>query len=332
MIQPRDGDIILTKEYFIFYAFGYCHPNNRIICFLKYVPENYAGLFGVDFLDSVWHFRGVNLLRPRTLYSPEILSSLISTFRRHFPHYLLYSRDLERHIISVPTDHIAEIFTPDRCLHTVANKRERDWLEEKALKLVRILSKEARISTDFFGIHGSICLGMHNVHSDIDITVYGADNYRRVIESLAKLERKGEVDILRRNPVESLRGNTGLFRGTRFVVNAVRLFSEIKCEHYGCRPLGKVVTECRVADSSESVFRPAIYRVEELRLLYGPQEATGAAEVVSMIGAYRGIAREGDRLIVRGMLEECRDSGGRSLRIVVGSGLGEEYISLVLKY
>lgn len=39
---PRDGDIIVSDDNFIFYTFGYEHPENSIIVFLKYVPEGFA--------------------------------------------------------------------------------------------------------------------------------------------------------------------------------------------------------------------------------------------------------------------------------------------------
>ena len=36
-ILLRDGDTLLMNEGFIFYVFGYEHPNNRVFSFLKYI-------------------------------------------------------------------------------------------------------------------------------------------------------------------------------------------------------------------------------------------------------------------------------------------------------
>ena len=78
------------------------------------------------------------------------------------------------------------------------------------------------------------------------------------------------------------------------------------------------------------MFRPAIYCVKVLEVLKGDLRADKARELVSMIGLYRNIAKKGDRLIVKGMLEEAVDDEDY-LRMVVGTGLEEEYIGIVLK-
>ena len=41
----RDGDVILTTDNFIMYTFGYDHPKNKVISYLKYIPENLIKLF-----------------------------------------------------------------------------------------------------------------------------------------------------------------------------------------------------------------------------------------------------------------------------------------------
>lgn len=35
-----DGDIIVTKENFIFYTFRYEHPSDKVFTYLKYIPSN----------------------------------------------------------------------------------------------------------------------------------------------------------------------------------------------------------------------------------------------------------------------------------------------------
>ena len=327
---PRiiDGDILVTKEGFIFYAFGYCHPPGRVISFLKYVPEEFAYLFNIEWLDYEWVYSGKRYLRPRQLYSPGVFSEIIRAFKRSFPQYLYYHETLKRYLISVPLASIRELYTPRSALRRLLEKDHRDPLEDKALRLIRMLSSSSGVAPDFFGVHGSICLGMHNERSDIDIAVYGASNYRRVLRAIQHLETEGAVKLLRGTSVEALRGNTGMFEGTRFVVNAVRLDAEIKCSDSIYRPRGEVVVECLVEDDSECVFRPAIYRVTDCVLLKGQFDAKSLKEVVSMIGLYRCVARKGDRIVVRGMLEEVIGEE-KYFRVVVGSGLSREYIALV---
>ncbi len=329
-MEFRDGDIILSRDGFLFYTLGYCHPRDRVISFLKYVPKKYTSLFRLEWLSYRWLFRGVELLRPKKLFSPKVYSSIVETFEKYFPQYLLYSKYLGKYIVSVPLDYVSKVFIPEEALRRIREKKHRDRLEEKALRLVELLSEESEVPIKFFGIHGSICLGMHNEQSDIDLTVYGSLNYRKVIYTLRRLEREGIVRLLRRNLPETIRGNTGLFEQTRFVVNAVRLHSEISCDEIECKPLGEVVVECIVTDSSESMFRPATYGVTRCKVLSGDSRASGCKQVISMIGLYRGVASKGDTIIAKGMLEECR--GDETFyRVFIGSGISEEYIGLVLK-
>ena len=327
-LRIRDGDILVTGEGFIFYAFGYCHPPGRVVSFLKYVPREYADLFSIEWLDYEWTYSSKRYLRPKRLYSPEVFSEIIRVFKRNFPQYLYYHETLGRYLISVPLANIKELHTPRNALRRLLEKDRRDPLENKALRLIHLLSSVSGVALDFFGVHGSICLGMHNERSDMDITVYGASNYRRVLWAVKRLETRGAVKLLRGTSVEALRENTGMFEGTRFVVNAVRLDTEIKCSKSIYRPHGEVVVECLVEDDSECVFRPAIYKVKDCVLLKGLSSAEPPREVVSMIGLYRCVARKGDRIVVRGMLEEVIGQE-RYFRVVVGSGLPHEYIALV---
>jgi len=53
---PMDGDTFVTTEGFIFNVFGYEHPNNRVIAFLKYIPADFKTLFNVRYSPKNWEF------------------------------------------------------------------------------------------------------------------------------------------------------------------------------------------------------------------------------------------------------------------------------------
>lgn len=325
----RDGDIIYTKDGFIFYTFGYRHPKGKIIAFLKYIPREYAKYFKLEWIDHKWLFKGRILLRPKRLFSPKVYVELLKVFSEKFPGYLLYMDNLGKYVFAIPENKIEEIYTPNAALAKLLKKSPRDELEEKAVELIKLLSRRSGISLGFFGIHGSISLGMHMEKSDIDIAVYGAQNYLKVLATIKNLEKEGLLKISRGNIIEFLRCNTGWFRERRFVINAIRMPSEIKNSH-NFRIVAPVLVTCEVLENSEAMFRPAIYRVKVQDVLRGSSRANRARELVSMIGLYRNIAEKGDQLVVKGMLEEAVDDENY-LRIVVGTGLEEEYISIVLK-
>jgi predicted nucleotidyltransferase len=113
------------------------------------------------------------------------------------------------------------------------------------------------------------------------------------------------------------------------VVNATRTFSEIEKKISNFKPIRMVELECICTASSEAVFRPAIYKVEKcvpLKRIF--PEVDRVSQVVSMIGLYRDIVRVGEKMRVKGNLEEFVN-GQRRFRVVVGSTSPGEYIDWI---
>ncbi|MCK5319716.1 MAG: hypothetical protein KAJ55_17520, partial [Anaerolineales bacterium] len=71
---------------------------------------------------------------------------------------------------------------------------------------------------------------------------------------------------------------------------------------------------------------PAVYEVEECREIGGDTDLAGVREVASMIGMYRDVAKEGETIRAKGMLEEAMEPGRNWLRIVVGAAQPGEYL------
>ncbi len=322
----RDGDVIVSKDNFIFYTFGYKHPWNRVISFLKYIPSKLAYNFKLKWLSQKWFFKSVEMVRPALLYSPENYSQIIKSLKSHFPGYVFYDLNLKKWLIAPLRDKIKEVYRPNECLKKLLSKRMKDELEKKALNLIHLLSFYSKVKIDFFGIHGSISLGMHSEQSDIDVAVYGSRNYEKVIKTLQVLEKREVLEISRKNEVEERRMNTGFYNGKRFVLNATRLINEIRNEEEW-KPLHPVTVTCEVADTAESMFRPVIYKVKKC-FLEGRTPNVTVEEIVSMIGLYRSYLKRGEVVIVKGMLE--KSSSGR-YRVIIGSGLKEEFVKTVKK-
>jgi predicted nucleotidyltransferase len=206
-----------------------------------------------------------------------------------------------------------------------------DPLEENALKLIQNISTVSGISSGFFGVHGSISIGMHHEGSDLDIAVYGRTHFQRMRQALLELESQGIIILKRGTRFERRQLNRGFFNNLDFVVNATRRFSEITGKVQNCKSVGEVEVRCRCKSAGEAMFRPAIYQVEECQSIRGLDlNVELVSEVVSMIGLYRNFIEAGDVIEARGMLEEVVESKERRyFRIVVGSGLKGEYIDCV---
>jgi len=331
---PRDGETILTKEGFIFYVFGYEHPENRVLAFLKYIPSHLAHLFPIRFLKQKWNLNGLELSRPEKLYTTENYKKFLETFRNNFPHFIYCCPFRGKELLSVPLEQIKRVYLPSECLKAIIEKKDRDPLQEESVELVSLLSKESGVSLDDFGLHGSLGLNMHSEYSDIDLVVYGAGNYRKLEAAVNRLADGGCFSYVCTKRIDHSRKHRGRYNGRRFVYNAVRKYGEIDAQHGKLNyiPVRQVTFTCTVVDDCENMFRPAIYPISE----YQPVDEESALPdeqvptvVLSMNGYYRNVARKGDTVRVSGMLEKVvnAEMGDTSFQVVVGTATQDkEYI------
>jgi predicted nucleotidyltransferase len=243
--------------------------------------------------------------------------------------YFCPSRSKE--VISVPLTAIKQVFVPKECLKRLAKLDHRDGLQEKALNLVTLLCSESGVSMEDFGIHGSIALDMHTPKSDIDLVVYGGHNFRKVEKTVRRLVEAGVLSFKFNNRLDKARLYKGKYQGTVFMYNAVRKPEEVDSKYGEAKytVMAPIAFTCRVKDDSEAMFRPAVYEVKD----YDAQNKSSTLTtdkipqfVTSMIGCYRNVARKGDTVRVRGMLERVDnlETGHVFHHVVVGTGTNEE--------
>ncbi|MGA3192961.1 MAG: nucleotidyltransferase domain-containing protein [Candidatus Bathyarchaeia archaeon] len=321
----------MTKTGFIFNVFGYEHPAGRVFAFLKYIPAKYKKLFNIAYLDNTWNYGRQKVFRAERLYTAQNYQSFLETFRKNLPSHVYFCPYRGKEVITAPLNSVKDIYVPKECLRRLAKLQTRDSLQKVALDLIKLLSSESQIDTEDFGIHGSIALNMHTPKSDIDLVVYGAQNFRKLEATINRLVEAGTLSYMSKNRIDAARQCKGKYQGKIFMYNAVRKPEEINSK-YGIAeyfPIAPVSFCCTVKDDSEAMFRPAIYGIEN----YVPadREATFSEnkvpnQVVSMIGCYRNVARRGDRIRVSGMLErvENLETGQVSHQVVVGTGTSEE--------
>lgn len=345
----RDRDFIQTLERFLFCVVGSIHPPDRVISYVKYVPAE-SGLWGRN--DVRFH----RIMRRYTML--DLIDTL--KFLERYPEYLYYSHAMGIRMSAVPVEKILSHFKPEEKMRQMieAGREELDPLERKALDLTLKMSDESGVPLENFGVTGSILLGIHQPFSDIDLTVYGMENSRRVKEALmricsnraADLQRfsgaKAEEWCLNKSRLHPLtyeeartlldrKWNIGLFQGTAFSIHPVKFEREVK-ERYGervFRPRGMIKITATVIDDSESDFMPAKYLVEDVKVLEGLQ-VDDICEVASYEGLYAGIVNRGERIVAYGKLEHVTDNrrGEEYYRVLVGSqeAHGKDYIKPLL--
>jgi len=328
---PEDGDTFETKEGFIFNVFGYEHPKDRVFAFLKYIPARFKTLFSISYLENTWQYEGQQVFRAEKLYTAHNYQSFLETFRISFPDYVYFCPFREKEVISSPISSMRRVYVPRDCLDRLAEVPERDDLQESTLSLVKLLSDESDVAVEDFGLHGSIALNMHTSKSDFDLVIYGGQNFRRLEATIDRLVKSGRLCYASKNRIEAARRFKGKYEGRIFMYNAVRKLCEINSKYglFKYVPISHIKFTCNVRDDSENMFRPAIYKIEN----YEPASAASELEneeipqvVVSMIGCYRNVARNGDRIRVSGTLErvENLETGQSHHQVVVGTGTSED--------
>jgi predicted nucleotidyltransferase len=334
---PRDGETLLTREGFIFYVFGYEHPENRVFAFLKYIPSNLAHHFPIRFLKQKWNLGNIELSRPEKLYTPQNYQKFVETLRKNFPHHLYCCPFRGKEVLSVPLDKLQRVYLPDKCLQAIFQKTDKDAIQKETVELVSLLSENSGVPLQDFGIHGSVGLNMHSEYSDIDLVVYGAENFKKLEAAVNRLADEGMFSHVFTKKIDHARKHRGRYNDRRFVYNAVRKYEEIDAPHGKLRytPVKNVSFSCEVVDGSENMFRPAVYPIRD----YHPDDSASKlseeqvpAKVSSMIGYYRNVARTGDRIRVSGTLERVEniETGAISYHVVVGTATSEkEYIEPV---
>lgn len=329
----RDGDIILTEDHFIFYVFGYDHPLDRVIAYLKYIPQDTAMEFKLPWINHEWDLDGIKFKRPERLYSPQIFKEIQRVFNNKYQAYLFRDSYIGKTVFAVPLHKIQRIYSPETKLKELLQKTTPSPLEQEAIRLLDLLVEQSGVQMAEFGLHGSISTGMSTESSDIDIAIYGGQNYLKVKKTVFQLFDAKKVDYLNEIASDEYRMNKGLYKGRKFVFNAIRKESEIHNSYSELKyeSIRQVHFFCDIVQSNERMFRPAIYQIEE----YFPAEDVSRlakthrpSQIVSMVGEFRDIAKPGEEVEVQGMLERVEKVKEKEsyYRVVIGSGRNKEFI------
>jgi uncharacterized protein len=326
-----DGDTFVTKDGFILNTFGYEHPDDRVFAFLKYIPAKYRSLFNVEMLERTWKFGENQLFRAEKLYTAKNYQTFIEAFRKNFPDYLYYDAFRNKELITAPLDRIEQVFVPRDRLVWLQNLRKRDKLQQMAMDIITLVSEESNVAIKDLGLHGSIALQMHSQESDIDFVVYGTENFRLIEDAIARLVNEAKLSYIVGNRIEAARKFQGRYQGKIFMYNATKQSEQVK-EKYGAYryiPLDNVRFQAIVSDDTETMYRPAIYKITSYKPLDDQSDlelATIPIQVVSNIGLYRNVARCGKEIKVSGKLERVESTSSNEVfyQVVVGTATSEE--------
>jgi predicted nucleotidyltransferase len=341
----KDRDYIRTGEDLLFCVAGYLHPPERVIAYLKYVPEKEGG----------WGSGAKRFTRALPYYTIKCLKKTLDFLHKNYPQYIFNDPTVNGTFSSVPVTRIKSHYCPEEKIKKLVKKSPKDSLQLKTIELASLLSERSGVPLRFFGVTGSVLLDIHNPSfSDMDLTVYGYEHSLKVKHALLDLysEKNSRIKkfsgkqleewceskrklypltVSEANEIYRRIWNRGTFNGTMFSIHPIKLEREI-LEFYGEKTFnseGIVEVEAVVEDVSGSMFLPCVYKVRNVNVL-SDLKVNDIFEVVSYEGLYSDILSPGETLLAKGKLEKVCDlkRGTFYHRVLIGSleGKGEDYI------
>lgn len=328
-MRAREGELIRTKNKVIFDVKGLVHPPNKVIAFPRFIPSpqgtrrNQRDLYG-------------------KVYS---LTERFKFLEQNSPNLIVHDPVFDETLCEVPTDTIKEHYKPIEKLAELRTSKKLGDLERKAVQLAESLKETADIPWSSIGISGSVLVGLDTLKSDVDPVVYGVENCRRAYAALENLLGDNESQFKPYNreelqtlfdfrskdtnmsfedfvKVESRKAFQGMFDGTDYFLRFVKDWSQIN-EQYGdiCyKNCGYAKITATIADDSEALFTPCTYRIENVKVVDGP-ELEPIREIVSFRGRFCEQAVKSEAVTAQGKIERVTDNRKEQAyyRIILGN-------------
>ena len=326
-----------TAAGLIFTVKGIVHPPDRVVAYLRYVPDPRGE-----------RVRGRE--RYRRVYSVAEQQEALRT------RGLSYRHDdpaLGVPVDAVPWKDVARVYDPRERLRRLRAVGPDGALTADALALADLLRDAARVPSAALGLTGSLLFDLHAASSDIDLVVYGDAACRRVHAALSRLlddpssalarprgEELAAIHAVHREDtplsaadfarLQAGKVNEGRFAGRPYFIRFVKLPADAP-ERYGDPryvPAGRALVEARVVDDRDALFTPCRYVLGEPRVLEGAR-VEDLHEVVSFRGRFADQARAGQWVRAYGALEHVVwREGRRQTRLVVGGQPGDYLLGL----
>jgi uncharacterized protein len=332
-----EGFAVETREHWVFSVKGMLHPPDRVIAYLRYLPDPAGD-------------RRLGGLVYRRVYRFE---EQVELLRSQHPEYLCHDPVLGLDVQSVPRSKCYKVHNPYTRLAHLRHSGPADAVEEDALALAGEIQRASGVDWADLGITGSVMLGTQRHDSDLDLMVCGEMSCRAVREALASLLHD-EASTIRRLELEDLRGlyashrpdtplgfhdfsrlqarkvNEIRYRNRAVFVRFVKRPQEYG-ERYGerrYRSVGQATLQGVVHEDSDAIFTPCRYGMRDAHVVRGPQ-INDVREVVSFRGRFSDQLRSGEVLRGSGTIEQVVGEGTeRYHRLVIGGQAGDWLLAL----
>ena len=297
VIPVRNKDFIETAEGLVFAVLVDNTEADRHLCFLRY-------------------------LRADSGYRKVTTGEAKQLIHEDFAQYRFYSRQRDVEVHGVRDKQIVRHYRPMQRLREILESARPDAIEDKLIRVATLL-EENGLPLHRIGVTGSLLIGAQSTRSDIDLVVYGREEFdqlrhivqhailEKVLEPLNDAEWR---EAYRRRACslsfdeycwhEQRKFNKACLSGTKIDFSFVPEFAEEPEPAH--RKIESTEIIAQVTDARRAFDTPARYQVAHPEIL----------EILSFTPTFAGQAIAGETIVARGMLEES-ERGTR--RLVIGS-------------
>ncbi|PVX23115.1 MAG: hypothetical protein CW691_11645 [Candidatus Bathyarchaeum sp.] len=323
LLRLRDRDAILTRDGIIFRVYGYLHPSGAYVCDPEYASPQV--------------FRSTNPRARRgepepsyyKFFADEGLKLVLNKFLR----YTVFYEPLQKCLVGVNENDIAQVRKPDVGLQQVLAKQPNDVLLKALHDLFTRVSTQSGLKSENFGVFGSLLHGFYHPNfSDLDFIVYGKENLNRLCESLEILYRedscvRNEFDHMkavetkdwkfvnysleeyvwhqRRKMIYAYFDSKDAKRVVKAEFEPVKTWEENVNEFNNFARIfhvGWIKAVVEITGDTDAPFIPSVYQIKVKDVLEGPK-VDEIRRIFSYMEEFRMQAKQGEQVLVEGNLE-----------------------------
>jgi predicted nucleotidyltransferase len=312
-----EGDFIETIDDLFFAVKGFRHPVDRVIAYLRYVPDPLGD-------------RKLKNIRYRRVYDLEDTKNYLI---KNFPIYLSWVDYISQTLQTVPYTKIKRIYKPREAFNKIYrnNKTKLDYLTHE---FASSLSNQSKVSKESVGISGSLLIGLATDESDIDLIIYGEEKGRKIYDGLTKMRRNssvihpfdlndatkkamsrwGKTSIKPEKFIEIEIGKKlhGFFKEKEYFIRLIKIptYEEI------AKPLKPVRGRAKIKEDGDSIFTPCTYKIENIEG-FEEMDLPDITELWSLRGKFTEQAKKGDVVEFEGTIEEVTTYGEKKYRVAL---------------
>jgi predicted nucleotidyltransferase len=323
----HDRDFLVTDSDVIFEVTEDQRVDGPVIAFPRYIPFD---VIPIHMWGHTWRMRGREYSRfdLRVTTTSEIRETF-DKFYRAYPQFAPSSTEAFG-TASIPHDSIIEHVRPQRSLARLRALPTRDPLQAAACKFADACLRLG-IPEDHLGVTNSLMFDGHTVgFSDVDFVIYGALQYRTVIDSLRSGYYQESIQFptfeewqqryagyeIKDMPLtphvyalhKIRKYEESYFDGHKLSIFAVRS-NEVPEVFPNKTRLGPLRISGQVVDASQGMFRPSIYKIQPDPET--PNVLEGKSSIVTIVNdrrEYISQVMDGERVSAFGLASVINES------------------------